>query len=88
MTVDKTQYVQQGTQEYHTSLVTDMNSKALRVGEAKIDADMAKALDWLRNYDIEYRSYSSPRYDQAGNLASLENSYFGTLIPPPITNGA
>ncbi|MCW8107038.1 hypothetical protein OPS25_00790 [Alteromonas ponticola] len=87
LTVDKTQYAQQGTQEYHTSLVTDMIAKEGRLGNANLNSDMRRALDWLKANDVEYRSYSNAKYDVHENLASIDNGSFGLLISPFSTTG-
>ncbi len=85
LTIDKTEYAQQGTQEYHTSLVTDMIAKERRLGNANLNSDMRIALDWLKANDVEYRSYSNAKYDVHGNLASIDNGSFGSLISPLAT---
>ncbi|MCW8107044.1 hypothetical protein OPS25_00820 [Alteromonas ponticola] len=83
LTIGKTQYVQQGTQEYHTSLVTDMIAKEGRLGSANLSQDMRDALDWIKRNNVEFRSFSDARYDAHENLATINDSYFGIKTPPP-----
>ncbi|MCW8107042.1 hypothetical protein OPS25_00810 [Alteromonas ponticola] len=83
LTIGKTQYVQQGTQEYHTSLVTDMIAKEERLGLESLTPDMRNALHWLKNNNVQFRSISDARYDAHENLATVNDSYFGIKTPPP-----